>query len=217
MTDSGKEQLQLQIADVLGADAFNRLVVSVPATREKGRLRFWQEQLLEKLASQTAIYITGMAEFLQVFEGAEPRRVPQTPWIRESFLRAIEEFPSGGFSLEETPPEWMADAWQIATVRAEISYAIGRNVSKTGSLCYADDYLAYLGNALTAEQLVELFLFIRDSVGREQEFRPEFERAFPKCVSLLPPQLPWAPTIENVLMQEQGEGSSTTDDDEIPF
>jgi hypothetical protein len=153
VTDSGNEQLRLRIADVLGAEGFNRLVASVPATRAKGRLRFWQEQLLEKLTRQSEIYVTGLAEFLHLFEGAEPRELPQLPWTRMVFLRAIEEFPYGGFPLDETPPEWMAEAWQIATVRNAISSEMGRNVSKTGSLCHTEEFLAYLGKALTVEQL----------------------------------------------------------------
>jgi hypothetical protein len=178
-----------QIAEILGPEAFNRLVASTPATRDKGRLRFWQEELLEKVASQTNLHICGVEEFLNLFDGAELREVPQQPWTREVFLREIAGFPLGGFPLDETPPEWMAEAWGIDSVREAISDDLARDVSKTGSLCCTNEYLSFLERSLSGNRLVDLFLHLRERCGsRESEFRPEFERAFPKCADALPPR-----------------------------
>jgi hypothetical protein len=211
-------RIQRQIAEVVGAETFNRLVDSVPATREARRLRFWQEELLDDIAAQTNIDLTNLQAFLRVFEGAERCHIPRGPWTREIFLHGIEEWPLGGIPLDETPPSWMADAWLIDSVREAISDEFARNVSKTGSLCYTDEYLDFLQRALTVEQLVELFLYIRDEQGcgsREAEFRPEFEQAFPKCVAALPPPLPPDPAEIDPRMYGPGEIYGSPDD--IPF
>src|SRR5262245_40081727 len=89
-------RIQGQIADVLGDETFNHLVDSIPATKKKGRLRFWQEQFLAEAARQTGIRITDYKEFLRVFETAVPREIQPGPWTRDVFLRAIEAFPLGG-------------------------------------------------------------------------------------------------------------------------
>jgi hypothetical protein len=182
--------VQKRIAEVLGWEAYNRLVDSVPNTRQRGRLRFWQEELIRQ-ASLSGIVISTPEEFIRVFEGASPVPVPSQPWTREVFLSRIEAQPHGGFSFDETPVEWMAAAWEIERVRSTVSEDMARTVSKTGELAYTQEYLRYLSQALSISRQVELFLSIRDSGNqlREVEFRPGFERAFPDCVVHLPPQL----------------------------
>ncbi|VTR94296.1 unnamed protein product [Gemmata massiliana] len=64
---------------------------------------------------------------------------------------------------------------------------MARTVSKTGALAYHRDYLTYLSQSLPVYRQVELFLYLRDSGGREGEFRAGFESAFPACVPFLPP------------------------------
>lgn len=203
-----------QIANLLGPEAFNRLIGSVSDARQKGRLRFWQEQHLTNIARQTGIQIGSLDEFVEVFETAEPKVIPRGPWTREIFLRRIEESPYGGFVLDETPPSWFAEAWLINSVRIAISYDLARDVSKTGKLRCTKEWLAYLHTALSAEQLVALFLYIRDERScqfRESEFRPEFEHAFPKCVDHLPVPYPDVPFPETWPLPEKGMATDLRD------
>jgi hypothetical protein len=87
----------------------------------------------------------------------------------------------------EIPSAWMADAWVIDEVRAELTYGLARAVSKCGSLSFTKDYLDLLARSLSDGQLVQLYCDIRDQSGRhEEEWREDFERAFPKIVGLLP-------------------------------
>jgi hypothetical protein len=207
---------QKQLLAVLGARDFNRLIESVCATKGKGRLRFWQELLLESFTETTGIRVD-FNGFLRVFENATICPIAQDPWTKEVFLKRIAAFPYGGFSLDETPPDWMREAWEIANVRECLSHEISRDVSKSGSLCCTNEYLSYLDAALTVDQQAELFIFIRDKSGcgsREPEFRPEFEQAFPRCVPYLPPWLPRDPAADNVVH----EGSeSILNDGDVPF
>jgi hypothetical protein len=178
-----------RLAEALGWKAYNRLVESVPDVRQRGRLRFWQELLLQQALS-TGVVIPTSEEFIRVFDGASPVPVRPEPWTRELFLSRIEAFPHGGFPFDETPPEWMAAAWEIERVRNELCWEMARTVSKIGELAYTNEYLNYLSRSLPIARQVELFLYIRDrSPHREVEFRPGFERAFPDCVPYLPPPL----------------------------
>lgn len=181
-----------KLAEVLGAKPFNRLVESAQEVREKGRLRYWQEQLLQQ-AGPTGNALCDAEEFLRVFDGASLRALPPEPWDRGIFLTRIEKWPYGGFPLDKTPLEWMAAAWEIDRIREEISGEMERTVSKTGELAYQPEYLQYLSKALSIDRQVELFLFIRDNGNqlREQGFRPGFERAFPRCVPYLPARIPY--------------------------
>jgi hypothetical protein len=188
--DPDLDTIRDRLAKALGWQAYNRLVESVSDVRQRGRLRFWQERFLER-ASLTGVAVSTAEEFIKVFGGASPVPVPAEPWTREVFLSRIEAFPHGGFPFDETPPEWMAAAWEIDTVRQELSGEMARTVGKTGELAYTDEYLRYLSRSLPVSRQVELFLSIRDGGNelREAEFRPGFERAFPACVPHLPPPL----------------------------
>lgn len=184
------EKLKRQLVDVLGPAFFNKLVKSVAATKEQGRLRYWQEQLLQKVASGIGLQLCSVEDFFAIFEAAPLQEIPRGPWTREIFLRAIESYPHGAYPFDETPSAWMAEAWTIEKVREEISYELARYVSKNGSMCCDSEYLSFLEQGLTVDQLVELFLYIRGKCSsREAEFRPEFEQAFSKCVNALPPPL----------------------------
>jgi hypothetical protein len=184
-----RDGIREQLAEVLGPSDYNRLVASVPDTRRRGRLRFWQEQLLRQVAPAGVPDWTP-EEFFRVFDGASLLLVPSEPWTREVFLREIQKWPHGGFPLDETPAEWMSAAWEIDRVRDELSGEMARTVSKGGDLSYTDEYLRFLSQSLPVPRQVELYLHIRDRcVTREEEFRPGFERAFPACVPSLPPPL----------------------------
>src|SRR4051812_24186202 len=89
MDAAEREQLLLHAADVLGAETFNRLVTSAPAARAKGRLRYWQEELLGRLPAAGGAPVQTLEEFLAVFEGAELRTLPERPprvVTRDEFL-----------------------------------------------------------------------------------------------------------------------------------
>jgi hypothetical protein len=176
-----------RLADILGCRDYNRMIGWVGDVREGRRFRYWQEQLLRK-ASAAGIPLDTTEEFLEVFRGATPVPVPMEPWTRERFLKAIEEFPLGGIPFDETPPEWMTTAWETERIRSEISSSLARDVSKCGNLCRDHEYFDFMSQALPVARQVELFVYIRDmSPTRECEFRGQFERAFPACVSQLPP------------------------------
>jgi hypothetical protein len=186
--------IRSRLADALGWKAYNRLVGSVSDVRQRGRLRAWEEQLLQQ-ASHTGVVISTAEDFIRVFDGASPVPVPAEPWTREVFLSEIVKFPLGGFPIDETPPEWMAAAWEIERVRHEVSSEMARTVSKIGELGYTDEYLQYLSRSLPVSRQVELFLYIMNrNFTREDEFRPGFERAFPACV----PHLPQPLTVKQV-------------------
>jgi hypothetical protein len=206
---SNSAEVQKRLAEVLGREAYNRLVDSVPNTRQRGRLRFWQEELIQQ-ASLSGIVISTPEEFIRVFEGASPVPVPSEPWTREVFLSRIEAWPHGGFPFDETPTEWMAAAWEVESVRSARSAEMARTVGKCGELAYTQEYLRYLSQALSISRQVELFLSIRDSGNqlREVEFRPGFERAFPDCVAHLPPQLTTAELADQLGISVQEYESS---------
>jgi hypothetical protein len=83
--DAAKRERTLDLAvQMLGADAFNRLVGSVAATREQGRLRFWQEELLAKLSAATGERITDVEGFLDIFDDAALQSGSQPAPTRQS-------------------------------------------------------------------------------------------------------------------------------------
>lgn len=185
-----RDAIREHLSKVLDPGAYNRLVESVPDTRLRGRLRFWQEELLGR-AARPGMPTWSAGEFIRVFDGASLLPVQAEPWTREVFLSEIQKWPHGGFPLDETPAEWMAAAWEIDRVRTELSGEMARTVSKCGKLSYTGEYLGFLSRSLPVHRQVELYLRIRDSGNalREGEFRPGFERAFPDCVPFLPPPL----------------------------
>jgi hypothetical protein len=214
-SESNLQETLIRLINVLGPETFNRLVASVPATQQKGRLRFWQEQLLDQFANETGIEISTLEQFLRVFNDAQLQELPREKITKEVFLNQMAAFPYCGFDLAEIPPDWMAEAWQIDRVREGLSYSFARDVSKTGSLCRTDEYLEFLNRSLTIEQQVNLFHYIMATCSsREAEFRPEFERAFPKCVDSLPPPLPQSDT-EDLGYNENGPPYPI--DGEVPF
>jgi hypothetical protein len=85
------------------------------------------------------------------------------------------------------PPEWVIAAWDINAVQTAVADDLARDVSKNGELLSGQGFLARLSLALSTEQVVRLFRYIRDrSPHRESEFRPQFEAAFAAHSSALP-------------------------------
>ena len=213
MKDLDPELVRCRFIEVMGSLTFNRLVDSVAATKEKTRLRYWQEQIFSTFASVVGIRIAGFADYLEVFADVKKVEIPREPISKEEFLRRMEANPYDNYlGIDETPPEWMAAAWDIDRVREELSYGLAREVSKTGSLCRTDEYLQFLSASLSVDRQLELFDYIVQHAGRESEFRPEFERAFPHSASLLPPALPSVDFENNLEVQEPRRR-----DNDIPF
>jgi hypothetical protein len=80
------------VLESLGPAEYDRLVVSVPATRRVGRLRHWQEQLLARIPACTIEF----EDFVAAFDGA-PLQQPPAPATAQ---------PEGVTSQ----PDWMKDA-----------------------------------------------------------------------------------------------------------
>jgi hypothetical protein len=198
-----RDRVREQLAESLGPSTYNRLVASVPDIRRRGRLRFWQEELLRR-ASPTGLTIATAEEFLRVFDGATALPVPSEPLTREVYLREVERWPYAIFPDGETPAEWAAAAWEIDRVREELSSEMARTVSKGGDLAYTGEYLRFLSESLPILRQVELYLYILDRCAtREPEFRPGFERAFPACLPFLPPPLTWQQILNMLGLTEE--------------
>ena len=107
---------------------------------------------------------------------------------KDEYLNAMRSFPCGNpLPLDQTPPAWFAEAWEIDQVREEQTADIARTVRKVGELFYTPEFLGLLARSLNSVRLVELYAAIRDQSRREQEFRAGFEQAFPAIVADLPP------------------------------
>lgn len=174
------------LASRLGPHAFNRLVESVELTRQKGRLRFWQEELLKQASSEIGVGIRTVEQFTELFQGAKPREIPVN---REAFLAD----PSGHWYYwqsnrrDKIPVEWFAEAWRtIPVFRENLSYELKRYTSKWGAM-QAPEMLAMLNQFLVSTEVIALYEYIRDESGREEEeWRAEFEAAFPEHAPSLP-------------------------------
>src|SRR4051812_35343010 len=98
------------LADAIGPGAFNRLLGSTERTREIGRMRFWQEELLR----QAGVPFSIVGDFLDLLQGAEPRPMPEPPPLtREDFLREPTKIWYSN-RRDEVPLEWFAQAWREA-------------------------------------------------------------------------------------------------------
>ena len=118
---------------------------------------------------------------------------------RAEYIEAVQENPWTFPAVEgcpDPPREWVAAAWDSDAVQESIVAEMARDVSKNGGLGWAVEFLAGLSDALSTEQLVRLFLTIRDgSPHRESEFRPQFEAAFAAHAAALPPPLTRAEVV----------------------
>lgn len=76
MDESQRQRVLKWAANSLDADQYDKLVATVGATRSLGRLRFWQEKLVERILSETGVAISSAGEFVAIFEGLSPREPP---------------------------------------------------------------------------------------------------------------------------------------------
>jgi hypothetical protein len=88
------------------------------------------------------------------------------------------------------PAEWVAAAWDIDEVREAESLEIAREVHWTTNWKRDVRFSPLLCEALSTERVVELYQFIRSCAPTwESELRAEFEKAFARHASALPPPL----------------------------
>jgi hypothetical protein len=186
--DADLRERLLAAARALGPEAFNRLAGSVSEVRSRGRLRYWQENLLSRLSADHGQVIASTTDFVAVFDGVDLIPIPRPIVTRDDFLAD----PSRHYAGEaDIPPEWVRAAWDADTAfRQNVTYGLSREASKNGDLALAAGELAYLATALRDDQAVALYLAVRHhSPHREIEFRPAFARAFAVRMAVFPPPL----------------------------
>jgi hypothetical protein len=209
-----RQQILDRLVACIGPKAYNRLVDSQDATRSKGRLRFWQEELFRRFASETGIAISSVEEFLRLFEGTERKSIPVPTLTKGDFFAdPNRHYYLGGLPV---PDGWIAEAWEtIAEFRDNISYEFEREASKLGDLDGCRSHLEFLDRILPLHRMVELYERVRArSPHREQEFRPTFERVFGDRMSAFPEPLSPNEDEEPFERLKLGEKS---DDGAIPF
>jgi hypothetical protein len=213
--DAEQRERILAAARAVGPERFNRLVGSVGQVRARGRLRFWQEEVLARLATGSDPPITDPTDFIAVFDGAPLLPVPPPVVTRDEFL----EDPNSYYYLGGAviPDEWIALAWEtVPEFRDNVSYAFVREASKVGDLNWSEGHLGFLARILPLTRLVELYERVRaGSPHREPEFRPTFERVFGERMAALPSRLTKREIIAalgEVLAVELG----VPEDDEYP-
>jgi hypothetical protein len=110
---------------------------------------------------------------------------------REEYLRKISPttFPAVE-GCSHPPGEWIADAWDSEVIQRTLAWDFAKDVSQDGTIGYDTSYLARLSVLLRTEQVVRLYLTIREeSPHREAEFRSQFVEVFSEHASALPPPL----------------------------
>lgn len=172
-----------RLTEAIGPEAFNKLLRSLAAAEERGRLLYWQEQLVEKLAVQGLELPSTLPGLLELFAGVEPLVVPLA---RADFLADPSKYwldPD-----RRIPLEWRQEAVREPRMQRNLFWALERSVSKVGSFDLATDALFLVASVLSPEEAVALYRGIRDGSGRlEEEWRAEFVAAFPAAAQQLPP------------------------------
>jgi hypothetical protein len=200
-------------AKVLGAEAFNRLVASAPETRAKGRLRFWQVELLARLSDGPEQPVASMEDFLALFEGAQLQPLPEEP--KRAITKA--EFfadPVGVHldpSVDSIPAEWFREVWDFEeedpekSLRKCVTGDVAHEANK-GALPLLAGPLRSLAGVLRPDQWVGLYADIRDEEPhREGEIRQEFVRAAPHLAAALPAPLTRAEVVGRLGSEEARE------------
>lgn len=105
---------------------------------------------------------------------------------REEFLLdPVNRFSQGGDSI---PNDWIKEAWGNPHFRDNTTYELIRSVRKNGDFFIAQYWLEILPHILTEQQVIDVYVAIRDQSHRyEDEWRGEFEAAFPGVADKLPP------------------------------
>src|ERR1700683_2960365 len=71
--EESQRQRVLKWARTVEPDLYDKLFASVAATRSLGRLRFWQEKLLERIVDETGVAISSADAFVACFAALTPR------------------------------------------------------------------------------------------------------------------------------------------------
>src|SRR5262245_38646150 len=129
MDTATRNRMLDRLADAIGPGPFNRLLGSKESTQAKGRLRFWQEELLR----QAGVEVSTVEEFLDRLEGAEPRPIPPPPPLtKDDFLREPTKIWYSN-RRDEVPLDWFGQAWrEVPAFRENLSYELKRYASKLG-------------------------------------------------------------------------------------
>jgi hypothetical protein len=197
MDAAKRKRLLARASEVLGAESFNRLVTSASETRAKGRLRFWQEELLAHLSAETDTLLVTIEEFLAVFEGAELLPIPKKP------PRAVtkEEFLSDPVaiyldsSVLSIPADWFRQAWDKEAEEPEKclrKFVIGGiwHEANKGCLPLIAGELRSLAAVLRADQWLRMYEDLREQEPHiESEIREEFVKVASASTAELPPPL----------------------------
>src|SRR5262245_44499417 len=108
---------------------------------------------------------------------------------KADYFERIQKYPWSFPSVEgcvSPPQDWITEAWELQGIQGSLVYEMANEVSKNGEMFCGPEFLTNLSEALTTEQVVRLFMEIRDrSPHRESEFRSEFEAGFEKHLSAL--------------------------------
>jgi hypothetical protein len=192
-----RERVLACAAECLGAEAFNRLAASTPETRAKGRLRFWQEELLARLSAQTGTTVTTLETFLAVFEGAPLCPLPEPPprvFTKDEFLSDPVAVYLDAL-VHSIPAEWFREAWDVPeedpekSLRKYVTGDIWHEANK-GCLPLVAGQLRSLASVLRADQWARMYDDIRRQEPHcESEIRREFIDAAPHSAAALPPPL----------------------------
>src|SRR5689334_18193105 len=76
---SSREEFQIRATEILGEEAFDRLVASVPDAQTTGRLQFWQKLLLARLAAESQAADRTVGQFVTLFGGCKPQSTALPP------------------------------------------------------------------------------------------------------------------------------------------
>ncbi len=187
--DAPQREHILAAARALGPKRFNALVESVGQVLTRGRLRYWQEEEIARLAGFTVPPITNAGDFTAVFGDAELLPEPLPEITREEFFAR----PNYWYYLRGSviPDAWIAEAWeQLPKFRDSVTYEFVREASKNGDLYCLESSLKFLAGILPLTRMVEVYGQVRaKSPNREPEFRPTFQRVFGEKMVAFPNSL----------------------------
>ncbi len=195
--DVALQPVRERVAAFLGAERYNQCVAEARLVRQRGRLRYAQEQIFRRLEAETGVSIKTPEEYLTLFEGAPEVPLASGPLTREAFLGdPIRLWYSDRRS--DIDPEWFKEAWHTRPFfRDRLTFELTESVQLHGNFRKAAKLLNHLPGVLERDDVVTLFKTIRYESGRlEDEWRPRFERAFAKHADALPAPLYGGPRGE---------------------
>ena len=195
--DVAQRPIRDRVAAFLGAERYNQCVAEAFLVRQRGRLRYAQEQVFRRLEAETGVSIRTPEEYLDLFEGAREVPLASGQPTREAFLGdPIRLWHSDRRS--DIDPEWFKEAWHTRpSFRDRLTFELTESVQLHGNFRKGAKLLNYLPTVLERDDVVTLFKTIRYESGRlEDEWRPRFERAFAKYADALPAPLYGRPAGE---------------------